>query len=122
MPGYLYRLRAGPRAVGAIRGRAGETYFLLPLSGVVETEGTRHAPAHPARSCRRPRARSRGTALPRRRRGRALCRRALETPTEAMENLAIVLERVHLSSEGDNPHALRGATEVYLEMTAPLTA
>lgn len=39
-----------------------------------------------------------------------------------MENLAIVLERVHLSSEGDNPHALRGATEVYLEMTAPLTA
>ena len=38
-----------------------------------------------------------------------------------MEKVAVVLERVHLSSEGDNPHALRGATEVYLEMTAPLT-
>ena len=38
-----------------------------------------------------------------------------------MEKIAVVLERVHLSSEGDNPHALRGATEVYLEMTAPVT-
>ncbi|WP_104018271.1 DUF6746 family protein [Roseovarius nitratireducens] len=38
-----------------------------------------------------------------------------------VEKIAVVLERVHLSSEGDNPHALRGATEVYLEMTAPLT-
>jgi len=38
-----------------------------------------------------------------------------------MEKIAVVLERVHLSSEGDNPHALRGATEVYLEMTAPFT-
>ena len=38
-----------------------------------------------------------------------------------MEKMAVVLERVHLSSEGDNPDALRGATEVYLELSAPLT-
>jgi len=38
-----------------------------------------------------------------------------------MEKIAVVLERVHLSSEGDNPDALRGETEVYLELTAPLT-
>ena len=38
-----------------------------------------------------------------------------------MEKLAVVLERVHLSSEGDNPSALRGAADVYLEMAGPLT-
>lgn len=40
---------------------------------------------------------------------------------DEMAGIAVVLERVHLSSEGDNPHALRGAAQVYLEMTAPLT-
>ena len=38
-----------------------------------------------------------------------------------MEKTAEILERVHQSSEGDNPDALRGETEVYLDMTAPLT-
>lgn len=38
-----------------------------------------------------------------------------------MEEMAVVLERVHLSSEGDDPDALREATEIYLELSAPLT-
>jgi hypothetical protein len=38
-----------------------------------------------------------------------------------MEEIAVVLEEVHLGSEGDDPAALRETTERYLEMTAPLT-
>lgn len=38
-----------------------------------------------------------------------------------MEAIAVVLEEVHLSSEGDDPEVLRAKTTTYLEMTAPLT-
>src|SRR6056297_38253 len=38
-----------------------------------------------------------------------------------MEEIAVVLEEVHQSSEGDDPAVLRENTENYLDMTAPLT-
>ena len=38
-----------------------------------------------------------------------------------MEEIAVVLEEVHQSSEGDDPEALRAATGAYLDRTAPLT-
>lgn len=40
---------------------------------------------------------------------------ALAKINEELGALPVVLERVHLTSEGDNPDALKGVTEVYLE-------
>jgi len=40
---------------------------------------------------------------------------ALAKITEVSEELAVTLEEVHLSSEGDNPARLRGVAEVYLD-------
>jgi len=38
-----------------------------------------------------------------------------------MEKIAVVLEEVHMASEGDDPDALREVTGTYLGMTTPLT-
>ncbi|MDR9394865.1 MAG: DUF6746 family protein [Roseovarius sp.] len=40
---------------------------------------------------------------------------ALARINEELGALPVVLERVHLTSEGDNPAALKGAAAVYLE-------
>lgn len=40
---------------------------------------------------------------------------ALARINEELGALPVVLERVHIASEGDNPHALTGVAEVYLE-------
>lgn len=40
---------------------------------------------------------------------------ALARINEELGALPVVLEEVHLASEGDNPHALRGVAEVYLD-------
>ena len=43
---------------------------------------------------------------------------ALARINAEMGALPVVLEEVHLASEGDNPHALRGVAQVYLESAA----
>jgi len=45
---------------------------------------------------------------------------ALAKMVETMETLPVTLEEVHLASEGDNPEALRGVAEVYLETAMEL--
>jgi len=45
----------------------------------------------------------------------AVARIASET-----DEIAVALEEVHQSSEGDDPEALRAAAEAYLERSAPL--
>ena len=45
---------------------------------------------------------------------------ALAKINEEMSALPVVLEEVHLASEGGNPHALRGVADVYLESATKL--
>ena len=45
---------------------------------------------------------------------------ALAKINEEMGALPVILEEVHIASEGDNPQALRGVAEVYLESALAL--